>query len=97
VNITERKRLRREIRSTLGTSRDDAPDTAQLLRAAKDLDRALELTSTRFSLQVFDRKTGASVPVGTALSEQVEAARRARADRNARLNAMHTGTYKAGE
>jgi hypothetical protein len=76
VNITERKRLRREVRSTLGTSRDNAPDTAQLLRAAKDLDRALKLTSGRYTaLRVFDSKIGEYVDASVALSD--ERARRA--------------------
>jgi hypothetical protein len=97
VNITERKRLRREIRSTLGTSRDVAPDMVQLLRSAKDLDRALELTpssSGRYTaLGVFDSKTGEYVSTVEALGQE----RAERRDANARLNAIHTGTYKAGE
>jgi hypothetical protein len=79
MNITRRKAARRDVRQALGTSRDPAPGTMELLHAATHLAEALRLTSGRYRLVVMDG--GDIIEAREALSresEAREAARRAR-------------------
>jgi hypothetical protein len=55
MNITQRKQLRQSIRNYLGVSRDPAPDTLYVLKAARDMASLLDLTSGgRFGLALVD-------------------------------------------
>jgi len=55
MNITRRKELRRNIRRYLGTSNDAAPDSLNVLKAARDLASLLDMTSGgRYGLALVD-------------------------------------------
>ena len=94
MNRTEQRKTRMNVRHAVGTSSDPPPDLEQILRALTNLDGLLNANSGRFYLQLGDRRTGQTLTAAEALNLEVAARR---ADRNARLNALHTGTYKAGE
>ena len=75
-NITRRKQLRQAIRNGLGVGRDEAPTTEQILRAARDLDEMLRLTSGNYRLEgVIDRRTAERLSATEALGREISARR----------------------
>lgn len=65
---THRRELRRDVRSTLGTSSDDAPTVLQALRAASALQRILDAASGgRYGLAVVDLHRVGMGPLNEAI------------------------------
>lgn len=80
MNITERKRLRQRIRNVLGVSRDEAPSTEDLLRAAHDLETLFNGTSGyRMNVEIINRQTAERVSALEMLHREIRA-RQERAD-----------------